>query len=462
MPSSDAAGLERFARALRAGETSARATVDAYLDRIAAQEPVIGAFEHLAATKARETADALDALIAAGGDLGPLMGLPIVIKDTFAVEGMPVTAGSNVEVGDLIGPEGPFVRRLRQAGCIVLGKSRTIEFALGGAGGVNLSRGTPRNPHDPNVFRGCGGSSSGSAAALAAGFCAFSVGTDTGGSIRGPAAFCGLVGYKPTTGLWPMDGVFPLCETLDTVGLLTKTVQDTAFVYGGLTGQAVPRRPARGLRLGRLVGPFIEQLDLPVARAIDAAMALLRAAGATIVDVTMVDLGPAAEYFQSIVPGEFIASFGRERFLEVRDRLGPDIALRGDAGLTLTAERYVTMQRRRRRLASEAHAAIAGFDAWLAPTVDMVAPPVSLFQDATEALTINARIGRLTRPVNLYDFCSLSLPVPSHNLPVGLQVMAPRDEDARLLSIAMAIEESLRGDVAGFQKSVSYQDSGMK
>merc|ERR1711969_310813 len=123
---------------------------------------------------------------------------------------MPVRAGSDVDVASLIGPEGSFVRRLRRAGSVILGKTRTIEFALGGAGGVNQRRGTPRNPCDATVFRGCGGSSSGSAAAVAAGFSAFAVGSDTGGSVRIPAAFCGLVGLKPTTGLWPTDGVFPL------------------------------------------------------------------------------------------------------------------------------------------------------------------------------------------------------------------------------------------------------------
>ena len=451
MPSSDVAqetGLAGFAQALRAGKTSVRATLDAYLAHIEAREPVIGAFEHLAGETARGTAEALDALIASGGDLGPLMGMPIVVKDTFAVEGMPVTAGSNVPVADLIGPEGAFMRRLRQAGCIILGKSRTIEFALGGAGGVNTRRGTPRNPCDPSVHRGCGGSSSGSAAALAAGFCAFSVGSDTGGSVRIPAAFCDLVGFKPTTGLWPIDGVFPLCEALDTVGLLTKTVRDAAFIHDALQGGTIKPRLPEGLRLGRLVGPFVERLDPPVARAIDAALARLRAAGATIVDVTMVDGGPPEDYFQAIVPAEFIASVGRERFLEMRDRLGPDIAARGDAGLSLTAERYVTMQRRRRRLASAAHAAIAGFDAWLAPTVDMLAPPVSAFADTAVALTINARIGRLTRPVNLYDFCSLSLPVKGAELPVGMQIMAPRGEDARLLAVAMGIEAALLDGLA--------------
>jgi aspartyl-tRNA(Asn)/glutamyl-tRNA(Gln) amidotransferase subunit A len=441
---SQATGLADFSRSLHAGETSTAALVERYLQQIEAREAEIGAFEHLAADEARQTAAAIDALIAAGGDLGSLMGLPIVVKDTFAVDGMPVTAGSNVEVADLIGLEGGFVKRLRRAGCIVLGKSRTIEFALGGAGGVNTRRGSPRNPHDRKTHRGCGGSSSGSAAALAAGFCAFSIGSDTGGSIRIPAAFCGLVGYKPTTGLWPMDGVFPLCETLDTVGLLTNSAADAAFIHAALEGADMPLpRPLGRLRLGVLTKRFAEGLDLEVAEAMHQAMARLRATGAEIIEVEMPDGGPPEDYFHAIVPGEFIANFGRERFMAVRDRLGPDIAARGDAGLTLTAERYVTMQRRRRKLAALAHEAIAGFDAWLSPTVDMVAPPVSAFAETKAALSLNARIGRLTRPVNLCDFCMLSLPIPGASLPVGLQLMAARHQDRSLLAIAMGIEQAL-------------------
>jgi aspartyl-tRNA(Asn)/glutamyl-tRNA(Gln) amidotransferase subunit A len=440
-------GLAGFARALRVREASAQAMLDSCLREIEAAESEIGAFEHLAVENAQKTAAALDALIAAGGDLGPLMGLPIVVKDTFAVDGMPVTAGSNVDVADLIGPEGGFIRSLRRAGCIVLGKSRTIEFALGGAGGVNTRRGSPRNPLDPETHRGCGGSSSGSAAALAAGFCAFTIGSDTGGSVRIPAAFCGLVGYKPTTGLWPIDGIFPLCETLDTVGLLTTTAADAAFVYAALAGITVPSpRPPGKLRLGQLTKEFAEGLEPEVAEAMRRATARLRAAGAEIIEVEMPDGGPPADYFHAIVPGEFIASFGRERFLAVRDRLGPDIAARGDAGLTLTAERYVTMQRRRRKLASLAHEAISGFDAWLSPTVDMVAPPLSASAQTQAALSLNARIGRLTRPVNLCDFCTLSLPIPGAGLPVGLQLMAPRHQDAALLSLAMGIEQTLAGE----------------
>lgn len=437
-------GISDFAGALRRGETTIAAALEDHLERIGVAEPDIQAFEHLAEESARQSAAALDDLISGGTDLGPLMGVTVAIKDIFAVEGMPVRAGSNADVSELIGAEGRFVRMLRRAGCIILGKTRTIEFALGGAGGVNTRRGTPRNPHDRKTHRGCGGSSSGSAAAVAAGFSAFAVGSDTGGSVRIPAAFCGLVGLKPTTGLWPTDGVFPLCESLDTVGLLATTVADTAAIFAALKGTTLPEaRPARNLRLGRLTGPFLEGLDPPVAAAFDAAIAALRATGAQIEDVRLPDFGKAEEYYHAIVPAEFIASFGLKRFEALRGELGADIVARGEMGLTLPAEHYIAMQRRRHKLAHEAHAAIAGFDAWLAPSVDMLAPPVDAFADVATALELNARIGRLTRPINLCDFASLSMPIAGATLPVGLQVMAPRHEDERLLAVALELERLL-------------------
>jgi aspartyl-tRNA(Asn)/glutamyl-tRNA(Gln) amidotransferase subunit A len=441
-----AGGLAGFARALRAGEITCADALERYLDRIEQDEPRIGAFEYVATETARQTAVALDRLIGAGTDLGPLMGMPVAIKDIFSVEGMPTSAGSKVDVADLIGPEGSFVRRLRSAGCIIIGRSRTVEFALGSAGGVNRQRGTPRNPNDTEGQRVCGGSSSGSAAALAAGMCAFSIGSDTGGSVRIPAAFCGLVGFKPTTGLWPTDGVFPLCETLDTIGPLTRTIDDAALIFTALEGVAVPTRPVSSLRFGLPTNQFVEDLDPAVATAFDRAIERLEAAGATISRIEIPDLGVPEDYFHSIVPAEFMASVGRDRFQSMRDELGFDVAARGDTGLTLLAEDYVAVQRRRQRLAKLAHQAINGFDAWLTPTIGLLAPRIEEFDDSQKAIALSTRIGRLTRPANLFDFCSLSLPIPTEGLPVGLQIMAPRDADAALLAVAGSIDRCLKAD----------------
>jgi aspartyl-tRNA(Asn)/glutamyl-tRNA(Gln) amidotransferase subunit A len=447
-------GIEDFGQRLRQGAVSAEAATAAYLARIEAL-PRLGAFEHVAADRALACARALDRLLAAGTDLGPLMGVPVAIKDIVAVDGMPVTAGSALDVAALIGPEGGFVKALRHAGCVILGKTRTVEFALGGADGVNTVRGTPWNPWDSHVQRGPGGSSSGSAVAVAAGLCGFAIGSDTGGSVRLPAALCGIFGLKPTTGTWPTDGVFPLCQTLDTLGLLTRSAADAARVHATLTHRPPPA-PARLARLvlGRPVNQFVDPPDAEVETAFAAALAALQEAGARIVDVEVPELGPPEAFFHAIVPAGFLAAFGRERFLAERQHLGPDIAARGEAGLAITADAYLGWQRRRQELCRRAHEAIQGFDGWITPTLGLVAPPVADFAEVTRAFAINARIGHYTRPVNLFGFCATSTPIPGGTLPMALQVMAPAGADGALLATAMAIEALLGAprapDLTGF------------
>ena len=450
-------GIAGFGRQLRAGEITAEAVVVAYLARIAALDPRLGAYEFVASESALATARALDSLLAAGTDLGPLMGVPVAIKDIIAVAGMPTRAGSNLDVTDLIGPEGPFVGALRRAGCVILGKAKTIEFAFGGAGGVNAVRGSPWNPWDAKVHRGCGGSSSGSAAAVAAGLCAFAIGSDTGGSVRLPAAFCGLYGLKPTTRLWPTDGVFPLCPTLDTLGPLTRSASDAALVFSAVTGPPVATPSGlRGLHLGRPVNQFLDDLDGDVSAAVEGAFGALGDAGVEMVDVTVPEAGPPENFFHAIVPSEFLATFGRQRLHLDQGALGPDIAKRAADGLDLTADAYLETVRRRDGLRRAAEACMGGFDAWITPTVGIVAPPVSAFDNVDDGLALNARIGRLTRPVNLYGFCAATIPVrnSASSLPVGLQVMAPAGADRRLLAMTMAMEAVLGGagapDLGGF------------
>ena len=409
-------------------------------------DPKIGAFEFVASESALTAAQALDGLLASGTDLGPLMGVPVAIKDLFAVEGMPTTAGSCIDVGSLIGAEGSFVTALKRAGCVVLGKTKTIEFAFGGAGGVNSVRGTPWNPWDVRAHRGPGGSSSGSAAALAAGLCGFAIGSDTGGSVRLPAAFCGLFGFKPTHGRWPTDGIFPLCPTLDTIGLLTRSAADAALIFAALTGEPVPPPPAlRGLRLGRPINQFVDPLDPSVATCAAAALEALRDAGADIVDIELPDLGPPEAFFHAIVPAEFLAVFGPERFLRERARMGADIAARAEVGLDITADRYLGMVRKLAQLRRLGRERMLGFDGWVTPTVGLVAPLVDDFADTAKALEINIRIGRLTRPVNLYGFCATSTPIHQlgSDLPVGLQVMAAAETESSILSLAVAMEHVL-------------------
>jgi aspartyl-tRNA(Asn)/glutamyl-tRNA(Gln) amidotransferase subunit A len=268
--------IAEFGRQLRRGELTIEATVQDYLIRIDTLDTRLGAFEFVAADSALESASALDRLLAAGCDLGPLMGVPIGIKDLFAVTGTPVTAGSRVDIADLVGAEGSFVKLLRRAGCVILGKTKTVEFAYGAAG-TNSVRGTPWNSWDSQVHRAPGGSSSGSAVAVAAGLCAFAIGSDTGGSVRLPASLCGIFGLKTTVGLWPTDGVFPLSPTLDSIGLLTRSAEDAAIAFAVLTGRPIPTAASlRALRLGLPEDFFFDELDPTVAQCIDATMALLK------------------------------------------------------------------------------------------------------------------------------------------------------------------------------------------
>jgi aspartyl-tRNA(Asn)/glutamyl-tRNA(Gln) amidotransferase subunit A len=241
LPSPAEPGLQALTESLREGRSTAVELTQAALARIAALEPKLQAFMHLDAAGALAQAQAIDARRAAGEDLGPLMGVPVAVKDLFTVDGMPTTAGSRLDVQDLVPKQGSFVNALQRAGCVIVGKTRTTEFALGG---FNLDRAPPWNPCDMHVQRMTGGSSHGSAVAMAAGLAGFTVGSDTGGSVRWPAALCGVVGYKASARHWPCDGVFPLSPEMDSIGLFTQTAHDAAWVQAALGGQAPQTPPA--------------------------------------------------------------------------------------------------------------------------------------------------------------------------------------------------------------------------
>ncbi len=438
-------GIAGYGARLRRGETTAEAATEAYLARIAALDPRLGAYQHVAAEPALAAARALDRLLAAGTDLGPLMGVPVAIKDIFAVDGMPTTAGSKLDVADLVGPEGPFVQALRRAGCVILGKVKTVEFALG-ATGISTPRGTPWNPWDAAVQRIPGGSSSGPAVAVAAGLCGFAIGSDTGGSVRLPAAFCGTFGLKTSVGLWPTAGVFPLSGALDTIGPLTASAADAALVFAALTGEPLPQpAPAAGLRLGRPTSYFFDGLDAAVAEATERALAALAAAGAAIAPLDLPEAREREDYFPNALPAELIATLGRERFAAGRAQMDPVVAARGDRGLEVRAAEWLRLERRRRALCRSAAARLQGFDAIVSPSAAILPPPVADFADPAAGLRMALAITQNSQPGNLLDLCGTSTPIQGAGapLPVGLQVLCPRGHDARALAIALTLEQLL-------------------
>ncbi|MDP6602908.1 MAG: amidase [Rhodospirillales bacterium] len=442
-----AGGIAGFAEALRRRRLTAERATEACFKRIAALDPVVGAFEHVDAAGALAAARAVDRLLDAGFDPGPLAGVPVALKDVFAVHGTPVHAGSNVPVEDLIGSEGSFVARLRLAGCVIVGKTKTNEFALGTWAGLNVRRGTPWNPWDARVHRAPGGSSSGSAVAVAAGMCGFAIGTDTAGSVRAPAAFSGVFGLKPTVGFWPIDGMFVHSPTLDSIGLLTASAADAALVFAVLTGTPVPApAPARGLRLGRPTNHFFDGIAPEVAACTDKAIGMLRAAGADVVPVLVPGAEEAARNYRQFTLAELIARVGRDRLLAARDVIDPMHRDLMEREPPMSAETFAWLAARRHALSRSAEESLCGLDAWITPTIGVLAPPVSTLTGADGAAAVETAVTANCQQrivVNVLGLCATTTPVQhlGANLPVGLQIVCGPGADARALGIARLIED---------------------
>lgn len=435
-------GIARFGERLRKGTVTSEEVTQAYLERIEVLDPKLQAFEYVAKEQALASARALDALLAAGTDLGPLMGVPVAVKDIFAVEGMPTTAGSTIDVTDIIGAEGNFVRNLKRCGCVILGKATCVEFALGGLG-INLRR-TPWNPWDVNTHRIPGGSSSGSGVAVAAGLCAFAIGTDTGGSIRLPAGFCGTFGLKTSPDLYPTDGVFPLVPNMDTIGPLTRSAADAAVIFGTLTGQPIPTAaPLSGLRLGKPDAYFYNNLDTNYEKCMMEALKDFEKAGVDIVPIEVPEAKEREAYFPVALPAYALGVLGRERFLNERDRMDPLVAARCASGLDVKAAELIRIERRRFELWKIAKERLNGLDGWVTPTMALVAPPVTDFDDLEKGMQLSLGIAQNTQPANLFNLCGISMPIQMYGseLPVGLQVLCRDDHIAQALSIGLAIEQ---------------------
>jgi aspartyl-tRNA(Asn)/glutamyl-tRNA(Gln) amidotransferase subunit A len=434
-------GIEAWGQRVREGQINFEHTVSQCLELIKQSEK-LNAFECLDSNRALATAAALDGLLNQGIDLGPLMGLPIGVKDIMAAEGLPTTNGSNADTSALSGSEGQVVKRLKRSGAVVMGKTRTVEFALG-ATGVNESRGTPWNPVDRDTHRIPGGSSSGSAVATSAALIGLGLGTDTGGSIRIPACFTGIVGHKTSVGQWPCDGVFSLSHTLDSIGPLCRTVNDAALMHQLITGEQVPTRDSiKGLRLGIVEDLFMDDLDTKVATDFEHTCQLLERAGAHIVRLKFPEVHERTPLFTAIVPAELISFLTPERFSSIQDGVDTVTASRAAVGLNVSAHAYVSALRRREALISKANLTFEQVDVWISPTCPFV--PMALADLNTDEGHRRALLAsRNTQPGNLLDMCGVSLPMHKEGLPTGLQITMPLNQDANLLAIGAAVEACL-------------------
>jgi aspartyl-tRNA(Asn)/glutamyl-tRNA(Gln) amidotransferase subunit A len=434
--------IAQLARALRSGEVSAAAIADECLAVIADRNPSLNAFitvfDH-----AREEARRVDDEIAAGRYRGPLHGVPVSLKDLIDVQGVETTAASRVREGHLAGEDAPVVTRLKEAGAVLIGKTNLHEFALGTTN-EDSAFGPVRHPLDP--ARSPGGSSGGSAASVLAGMAYASIGTDTGGSIRIPAAACGLVGLKPTIGEISTAGIVPLSSTMDHVGPLCRSVEDASIVYDALRGATsggTQPLSAEGLRVGVLRGYFTAVLDPQVASAFERTAARLRDAGVALHDSDIAHAGDIAPVYVHIVLSEAAAYHAKT--MESRgDHYTANVRQRLEMGRYILAEDYVRALRGRDVLIAEVDAALAGGEALLLPTVPIPAHKLGVSSvrigGADESIR-NVTL-RLTQLFNVTGHPAITLPCGAtpEGLPIGAQLVGRRGETVRLLALARALE----------------------
>ncbi|MGH8667044.1 MAG: amidase [Burkholderiales bacterium] len=447
------APMHALAERLRTDALSAATLLDCYLQRIRRYDAKLHAFVSVYEDEARMAAEWADRALQVGRDLGPLHGIPIALKDLVEIEGLTTTGGSLYWRERVSTVTATIVRRLTAAGMIVLGKTHMVEFAFG-SWGTNTTMGTPWNPWDLGVPRTPGGSSSGSGVAVAAALAPAAIGSDTGGSVRIPASLCGIVGLKTTVGRVSNHGTLRLSEALDTIGPMTRDVEDAALLFSVLHGPDMKepqtlrhapvdvltglKTPVAGLRLAVLPQVDLGEIDDEVARAFELALEGFRGLGVRIDTLRL----PVAFASLADLTGKIIASEGHalHRDWIHRDDLpfDPDVRDRLRTGKALSAADYIELMAQRQRLCHDIDRVLSDFDALLLPTTPH--PPLPL----TEVDQSQAPMSRLTRPINLLDLCALALPCgfTRAGLPISLQIVGRAYEEARILRIGWAFENA--------------------
>ena len=446
------ANASELADGYRAGTIGPVAAVEASLAAIDALNPTLEAWMVVYADEARAAARAAEAAIGSGHRIGPLHGIPFALKDIVDVEGR-ITTGGSAALADRISPAtATIARRLLAAGAILIGKTKTVELAMGGWG-TNQHLGTPHNPWDATTARAPGGSSSGSGVAVGSGMVPLAIGTDTGGSVRLPAAFCGTVGLKTTEGLLPTDGIVPLSHTLDTPGPMARTVADTALMFDVLTGRGSPSidddragghelyrelgRGIAGLRLAALGDDERARVEPDQLALYDTALDQLAELGASITpfdppkpfeamkDATFVIVTAEAYHHHQALIDDPAAQLDEH----VRQRIGP--------GTSLAAHHYVEAQLQRRADAQAFLAAFDPFDAFVTPTTPTLPPTLAELDEGDTP-------AHFTRAGNYLALCGTAIPsgLSPDGLPGSIQILCRGGEEARSLRIAAAYERA--------------------
>jgi len=449
--------IRHAAGQLRAGRVSAVELATEALARIDRGNARLNAFITVTAEQAMHQARQADSELAAGHDRGPLHGIPVAVKDLFATRGVRTTAGSKVYENWVPTMDAAVVEKLRSAGAVMLGKLNMHELAYG-ITSANPHFGAVRNPWNAEHIPG--GSSGGSGAAVAARMVYAAMGSDTGGSIRIPASFCGTAGLKPTYGRVSRYGALPLGYSLDHMGPLTRTVRDAALVLNSIAGYdrrdgTSSRRPVvdfvpedgcgiRGVRIGVPRNFFFERLDADVESSVRAAIASAESLGAVVKPVTVPDMEALNVVARIVLLAE--ASAVMEPFRERRGEFGPDVLALLDQGRLLPATDYVNAQRLRRGMRREFNRLWSEVDCLFTPATPNTAPRIG---DTTVRLggrdeDVRLAATRLVRGINALGLPALSLPcgLGGSRLPIGLQIVGPAFEETLILRVGAALEDA--------------------
>jgi aspartyl-tRNA(Asn)/glutamyl-tRNA(Gln) amidotransferase subunit A len=450
--------LTAVAKAIAEKKVSSREVTQSCLDRIAKWNPRLNAFMAIEADDALKAADAADAALAKGGPKGPLHGVPLAHKDMYYDKGKVVTCGSKIRKDFVAPTTSTALQRLKDAGTVRLGSLQMVEFAYGPTG-HNPHYGAVRNPWNTDHITG--GSSSGSGSAVAARLSFAALGSDTGGSIRMPAHFCGVTGLKTTVGRVSRAGAMPLSWSLDTVGPLAQTVEDCALLTKLMAGadpedptaselpvpdyMAATKQPIRGLKIGVPVAFYVDDLDADVTRVLDETLAVLKKEGAEIVKVELPDQRQLTAACQFVLATE-AASLHKRWMIERPQDYGAQVLMRLQNGLAIPAVSYLEAMRWRGPALAAYLAAVEGTDAVIAPVAPM--PAVTIAEsdvgNSSEAEAVIQRITRFTRPINYLGLPSLSIPsgFTKSGLPVGMQIIGRSFDEAMLIRIGAAFQRA--------------------
>src|ERR1700736_3680548 len=450
--------LTSVAQAIAEKRVSSREATQSCLDRIKQWQPRLNAFMAIEAEQALAAADAADAALAKGNVSGPLHGVPLAHKDMYYEAGKVVTCGSRIRRDFVATTTSTALQRLKDAGTVRLGSLQMSEFAYGPTG-HNAHYGPVHNPWGLDHITG--GSSSGSGSAVAARLTFAALGSDTGGSIRMPAHFCGVTGLKTTVGRISRAGAMPLSQSLDTVGPLARTAEDCALLLGLMAGPdpddptasdapvgdylAATEASIKGLKIGVPSSFYVDDLDADVANILDNTVAVLKREGADVVKVDLPDQRQLAAASQIVLAVE-AAAFHKRWLIERPQDYSPQVLMRLQNGLAMPGVSYLEAMRWRGPALSAHLAATAGVDAVIAPVAPVAAPTIaeSDVGNSPDAESVIQRLTRFTRPVNYLGLPSLAIPsgFTRSGLPVGMQLIGRAFDEAMLLRIGAAFQRA--------------------